>query len=198
MRLPESSKPQTIRRRLLQGFLPLTGIGMDVGAGVDEFPDEARQWWRRVPGMEAAVVREWDKRDGDAHFLEGVDGASLDWLYSSHCLEHLERPELALFNWLRVVRPGGKLLISVPHRQLYEQRLSPPSRWNGDHKRFYLPFIADGNAGTVGLLQWLDSFESAPRFHVAMLATGDWGHTNTFCGAHPDGEYQIDALLVRS
>jgi SAM-dependent methyltransferase len=197
-RLPESAKPQTIRRRLLQGFLPLTGVGLDVGAGTDEFPAEVRQWWRLVPGMEACRVVEWDRRDGDAHHLRGVPDASYDWLFSSHCLEHLENPTLALFNWLRVVRPGGKLLISVPHRQLYEQRLALPSRWNQDHKRFYLPFESDGPY-TAGLVEWLGCLPpNCHEFSLAMLATGDWGHTNTGTGAHPDGEYCIDALLVRS
>jgi hypothetical protein len=38
-----------------------------------------------------------------------------------------------LGNWIRVVRPGGHLVVSVQDEDLYEQGVWP-SRFNDDHK----------------------------------------------------------------
>lgn len=187
--VPESAKPATWLRRHVQGLIPFSGSGIDVGAGRVILPEW--QWWERL-GLEC---RTWDIVDGDAQDLAGVPDASFDWLFSSHVLEHLPSPRRALCNWLRVVKPGGWLLISVPHRQLYEQKTSLPSRWNSNHVRFYLPFEDDGAPGTVGLFNWLRSLEDVLGFGIRTLVTGDWGHTNTGSGNHPNGEYCIDALL---
>lgn len=189
--LPESAKPQVIERRLLQGLLPLSGHGIDVGAG-QALPSSWR-WWEKL-GMDC---RPWDLRDGDGAELATVPDGSLDWLYSSHCLEHLSDPDRALRNWVRVVRPGGRLLIAVPHRNLYERRRELPSRWNPDHRRFYLPWRSEG-PHTVGLWEWLAPQQGPLGFRILTLVTGDWGNSNTQDQhQHPDGEYQIDALLER-
>jgi len=42
--------------------------------------------------------------------------ASLDYVLSSHVLEHFYDPIGALREWLRVVRPGGYVFMIVPHR----------------------------------------------------------------------------------
>jgi len=51
--------------------------------------------------------------------------SSFDFVHSSHCLEHLIDPAEGLRNWLRVVREGGYLVITVPDEDLYEQGVSP-------------------------------------------------------------------------
>ena len=81
----------------------------------------------------------WDKDDGDATFMAGVPDAFCDFVYSSHCLEHISNPYLALKNWWRILKPGGVLIIYVPHRDLYEKKKELPSKWNHDHKFFILP-----------------------------------------------------------
>jgi SAM-dependent methyltransferase len=65
--------------------------------------------------------------------MSGVPDHAFDFVYSSHCLEHLEDVPCALRNWVRLVKPGGWLYIIVPDYVLYE-RLSWPSRFNSDHK----------------------------------------------------------------
>jgi predicted SAM-dependent methyltransferase len=42
-------------------------------------------------------------------------------------------PEIALKNWIRVVKPKGHLVITVPDEDLYEQGVWP-SMYNSDHK----------------------------------------------------------------
>jgi len=78
-------------------------------------------------------VRTWDKEDGDAQSLDGLEDGSQDFVHSSHCLEHLDDPAAGLANWFRVLKPGGHLVLMVPDEDLYEQG-EFPSTWNGDHK----------------------------------------------------------------
>jgi len=78
-------------------------------------------------------VKTWDWEDGDAQHLDGVSNNQYDFVHSSHCLEHLVDPKEGLRNWLRVVRPGGYLVITVPDEDLYEQGVFP-STFNKDHK----------------------------------------------------------------
>jgi len=75
----------------------------------------------------------YDAPQGDAQKLANVDDESFDFLFSSHCLEHMRDPVESLANWIRVVRRGGHLIISVPDEDLYEQGVWP-STFNSDHK----------------------------------------------------------------
>ena len=45
-------------------------------------------------------------------FLDG----SLDFVVSSHVLEHFYDPVAAIGEWLRVTRPGGYVFMIVPHK----------------------------------------------------------------------------------
>lgn len=86
-------------------------------------------------------VKTWDWEDGDAQFMEGVPDDVYDFVHSSHCLEHLVAPKEGLRNWLRVVKPGGYLIITVPDEDLYEQGVFP-STFNADHKWTFTAFKA--------------------------------------------------------
>jgi SAM-dependent methyltransferase len=103
------------------------GNGIDVGAGNDSL-DNLRSLF---PLMTS--VRGWDVADGDAQFMAGVADETFDFVHSSHCLEHLANPAEALENWLRICRPGGHLVVTVPDEDLYEQGVFP-STFNPDHK----------------------------------------------------------------
>jgi len=78
-------------------------------------------------------VRVWDLEDGDAQYMRGVSSDHFDFVSSSHCLEHLNNPLEGLSNWLRIIKPGGYLVILVPDEDLYEQGIFP-STYNADHK----------------------------------------------------------------
>lgn len=75
------------------------GRGVDVGAGRWPFPG-------------AHPVE--DSPDENAYRLKAADG-SLDYVFSSHCLEHLEDWRGALREWRRVLVPDGILYLYLPH-----------------------------------------------------------------------------------
>lgn len=62
---------------------------------------------------------------------------SLDFVYSSHLLEHIEDYKSALKEWWRVIKQGGKLILYLPHKDFYPNCGQPGS--NPDHKHDFLP-----------------------------------------------------------
>lgn len=97
----------------------LSGKVIDIGAGADPV----------CPWAES-----FDVADGDASFITRYRRPqTYDTVHSSHCLEHLPAPAEALQEWWQLVKPGGYLVLVVPHEDLYEQGFWP-SRFNPDHK----------------------------------------------------------------
>jgi SAM-dependent methyltransferase len=126
--MKECSK--SISRRLADANFSnryFVGVGLDIGGK----PDPLVLYRSMFSRMES--VRTWDWEDGDAQFLAGVAGETYDFVHSSHCLEHLVEPREGLANWLRVLKSGGYLVITVPDEDLYEQGVFP-STFNRDHK----------------------------------------------------------------
>jgi SAM-dependent methyltransferase len=103
------------------------GSGIDIGGK----PDPLVLYLELFPLMRE--VRTWDVEDGDAQLMAGVPDESLDFVHSSHCLEHLRDPKEALRNWFRILKPAGHLIVTVPDEDLYEQGMFP-STFNRDHK----------------------------------------------------------------
>lgn len=106
----------------------LSGDGIDIGSG----DDPLSRYQELFPLMTSC--RAWDLSDGDAELMEGVPDGTFDFVHSSHCLEHLESPARALYHWIRICRPGGHILVTLPDEDLYEGGIWP-STWAGDgHK----------------------------------------------------------------
>lgn len=103
------------------------GDGIDIGGK----PDPLAQYVEVFPLM--LSCRTWDLEDGDAQHMAGVADGTFDFVHSSHCLEHMVDVEAALQSWIRILKPGGYLIITVPDEDLYEHG-TWPSRYNRDHK----------------------------------------------------------------
>ena len=118
------------KRRFGQGKFHshyFVGDGIDIGAGQDCLAN-----YRHVfRGIQSC--RNWDLEDGDAQFLATVADNTYDFVTSSHCLEHMVDVNVSLKNWIRVLKPGGYLVITIPDEEMYEHS-QWPSRYNGDHK----------------------------------------------------------------
>lgn len=63
---------------------------------------------------------------GDATALPFLDN-SLDYVASSHVLEHVANPIAALAEWYRVLRPGGIIYLVVPDRRYTFDHRRPPT-----------------------------------------------------------------------
>ena len=103
------------------------GNGIDIGAGDDPLTKYKQQF----PLL--STVKEWDREDGDAQFMESVADNTFDFVHSSHCLEHLHDPYEGFENWIRICKPGGHIITTIPDEDLYEQGVFP-STFNPDHK----------------------------------------------------------------
>ena len=80
--------------------------------GVDESAyavDYASVAFSAPPGIKMAFRR------GDAEDLSFVESSSIDFMVSVETLEHLYHPEKLLAAAYRVLRPGGRLYVSVPN-----------------------------------------------------------------------------------
>jgi SAM-dependent methyltransferase len=102
----------------------LRGKGIDIGCGSD------------CLRIESGTVRPWDVADGDAQEMAGVPDSEFDFVYSSHCLEHMRDVRVSLSNWIRILKPGGFLYFAVPDYVLYE-KMTWPSMYNSDHKQSF-------------------------------------------------------------
>lgn len=126
--MKECSK--SIQRRLADSNFVrryFVGAGVDIGGK----PDPLCLYAELFGGIKS--VKTWDWEDGDAQIMAGVEDGTYDFVHSSHCLEHLVNPCAGLGAWLRIVRPGGYLVITVPDEDMYEQGVFP-STFNKDHK----------------------------------------------------------------
>lgn len=103
------------------------GHGIDIGGKPDPLALYVGMFTRM------GSVKTWDWEDGDAQHLASIADETLDFVHSSHCLEHLVDPRQGLEHWFRALKPGGHLVITVPDEDLYEQGVFP-STFNRDHK----------------------------------------------------------------
>ncbi len=127
------------------------GNGIDIGSG----PDSLSQYVEFFPLMKSC--RAWDLPDGDAQFMESIEDNYFDFVHSSHCLEHMVNPYISLNNWIRILKPGGHLLCTIPDEDLYEQGIFP-STFNSDHKHtFTIHKTKSWSNTSINLIQMLSN-----------------------------------------
>ncbi len=88
------------------------GVGLDIGAG---------KW--PLPGSVPIELRD----GGDAMALPG---GLYDYIFSSHCLEHLPNPIEAIEHWKGSLRRGAPLFLYLPHPDM--------EYWQPQHCRKHL------------------------------------------------------------
>ncbi len=100
-------------------FLPYTqGYGMDVGFGGDALTPMCITF--DMPQPYTAVGTSVQHLGGDCRSLP-LKNETLDWLYNSHLIEDFAYSEQIplVLEWLRVLKPGGRLLILAPDQQRF-------------------------------------------------------------------------------
>lgn len=176
----ESSK--TYEEKLSNGFFDkyCKSQGLDIGySGYQE---------GTVPILESAQGIDLNTPDYDGKTLPFPD-QSQDYVYSSHVLEHIQDYKQAIKEWHRVTKIGGHIITIVPHRDLYEKKLIPPSQFNADHKRFYSP---------ASLLQEFEETLPINSFRVRHMRDNDFGHNYSQpANIHSLWQYEIELVIER-
>ena len=72
-----------------------------------------------------------------ANHLPIFASQSLDFVFSSHLLEHMDNPGKVLAEWWRLIRQGGHLVLYLPHKNFYPNIGEYGS--NPDHKHDFIP-----------------------------------------------------------
>lgn len=168
--MKETSK--SVFRRLFDSRFVHTyfvGNGIDIGAGNDSLA----QYTEKFPLVTS--VRSWDSQDGDAVYMSGIIDNTFDFIHSSHCLEHLSNPQLAFTNWLRICRPGGHLIITVPDEDLYEQGQSP-SAFTNEHITTWTIFKKQSWSSTsINVFEFLAQF--SPKIEILKIELIDHNYS---------------------
>lgn len=182
MRKVGGESQRTYQEKLSNGFFLkyMFGNGLDIG----------------YKGYEKNVVSILEGSIGIDLDTPGYDGKTLPFednsqqhVYSSHVLEHIADYKQAIQEWYRVVKVGGYIVTVVPHRDLYEKKLTLPSIWNKDHKRFYTP---------ASLLKEFEYSLPVNSFRVRHLRDNDEGHDyNTPVSEHSHGAYEIELVIEK-
>lgn len=189
MTFPENTQGESQRarrRRLQEGFFEefCQGRGLDIGAGGDPLFKDIETW-------------DWAHGQGDATFMQGVPDDSYDFVYCSHVLEHLHDPWAGIRSWFRILKPGGFLIVAVPHRDLYEKKLELPSKWNPDHKKFWLLDVHE-NKWTLGLVQTIREALHGKDFALIQARTCMRNLVNQRDpDKHSWGEYSNEAVVKK-
>jgi SAM-dependent methyltransferase len=125
-RHPRRWRYERARRQIAQRHL--TGAGIEIGALHSPFPVPQAVDVRYVDRLSTSDLRaEYPELSGqplvevdvldDGETLATFPDAGVDFVIASHFLEHCEDPIGALGAHLRVVRPGGVVLLALPDRR---------------------------------------------------------------------------------
>ncbi|MRS15469.1 methyltransferase domain-containing protein [Enterobacteriaceae bacterium RIT691] len=147
----------SINRRMMDARFSarwLVGFGLDIGGG----PDSIGIYRSLFPLMNKVTV--YDTPQGDAQYLDNVSDNSFDFVYSAHCLEHVVDPAIAINHWMRVLKPNGHLVITVPDEDMYEQNVWP-STFNSDHKHTFTISKSDSwSPVSINVLNLINQIEA--------------------------------------
>lgn len=158
----------------------MSGKGLDIG-GTGYLKDV-------LPILPTATIVDLDYPGYNGHILPFADN-SQDYVYSSHTLEHIKSFQEPIREWFRVVKPGGYIIVTVPHRDLYEKKDVLPSIWNPDHKRFYTP---------QSLLLEFEITLKKNSYRVRHLQENDEGHDyNQSPDEHSKWLYEIECCIQK-
>ncbi len=103
----------------------------------------------------------------NAYELDSIADGSLDFVFSSHCLEHLDRWRDALALWIRKLKPQGILFLYMPHESMKMWNPAGPwvgytHRWKPRHE-ILVPFLREHGMEIVEFNPSRDAWWS---FHI--------------------------------
>ncbi len=129
------------RYEILRGLTPrqLFDVALDVGCG---------EGLLRAMGSGEAVGIDLSSGKGVTIFASAeylpFRPECFDLVFAGEVIEHLENPAKALGEWVGVLKPQGKMILSTPNGVLV-----PPT--NPEHKRTYAPHDLQARLRSLGL-----------------------------------------------
>tara|TARA_R110000868_G_scaffold157973_2_gene385607 strand:+ start:32 stop:1606 length:1575 start_codon:yes stop_codon:yes gene_type:complete len=127
----QSYQPET--KKIVWTVAPyLKGRGIDIGAGMFKVLPQAISVDNCVDNMLFGFNTRPDIKVESADNLSIFASQSMDFVYSSHLLEHMVDPQKTLKEWWRLVKPKGVMVLYLPHEDLYPKCGTPDA--NIDHK----------------------------------------------------------------
>lgn len=121
-----------------------TGYGLDLGFGGDPITPHAIRY--DMPTPYSKVGQQSVQLGGDATKLAYFCDDVLDFIYSSHLLEDFQDTEAVLREWMRVLKPGGRLIIFCPDEQVFRSHCATtgqPYNPHHVHADFSSQFVLD-------------------------------------------------------
>lgn len=143
---PPASETSKCRARLAPFC---QGYGVDLGFGGDPIVPHAIGVDQPRPYSD--VGKNPVQLGGDAARLIWFADGALDFVFSSHLLEDFVDVAGVLKEWLRVLKPGGRLIIFCPDEQVYRrhcQATGQPYNEHHVHADFSLAFVKRELAAT--------------------------------------------------
>lgn len=101
-----------------------TGVGLDIGFGGDPVTPwsiNVDRPYDRPNRGKYGTIREHLTVNNDKEGIElpWIKDMSMDFVYSSHCLEDFEDTVFVLESWFRVLRIGGNMVLLLPDEPRY-------------------------------------------------------------------------------
>lgn len=119
-------------------IVPYTrGKGVDLGCGPKKAFPHFIGVDNCIDGELFGIHFKPDIEHDDCTRLGFLSDGELDFVFSSHLLEHIVDYKAALAEWWRVLKVGGHLVLYLPHKALYPNVGTPGA--NPDHKHDFLP-----------------------------------------------------------
>ena len=112
------------------------GCGLDVGSG-GRHPDRLHDTENKIRPLAIGVDLLGSQLIGYANNLKWFKDDVLDYVFSSHLLEHMADISGTLKEWLRVLKPGGRIVLYLPLEGHYPSVGEPGA--NSDHKHNLTP-----------------------------------------------------------
>ncbi len=143
------------------------GIAADIGAGTGFISQGLIREGLRVIAVDQseAILNEIKRKFGDVDTIEcrvgnaedlPIPDEAVDYTFANMCLHHVERPPVAIREMTRILKPGGRLVITDADEHEFEfLREEHHDRWLGfkrsDIKEwFQAAGLSDVGVGSVG------------------------------------------------
>lgn len=106
--------------------------GIEIGYGKNE--------WRLNQNALCYDITDNSQYKNDIEYLKQFEKNSFDWIFSSHCLEHIKDYKKSLMTWTKYLKKEGVLFLYLPHYACLYWRvnLMPTKRHLHDFNEFCL------------------------------------------------------------